>query len=209
MALSLRSRWRYAPSRSAIGRARSVRGLPGGSLGRAGQQHRKLPVSAPHGGFCCSHTIKNSGPLGSAAGAALWKTWAEMEGRSEAWSVPGSHESDRGREGLQHSAAYCERNDAWGLPLHNQQSEREGSAAGIAAADFRCRYGAAGEVCVAHALLRVPLGAGMSVAMPVCWHWLCQGCWVQLMSVAVGSGDGPWAVESNRRRGGEVAYAAP
>ena len=57
-ALSLRSLWRCAPTRSAIGRARSVHGLPGGSLGRASRQHRKLPCECTPWRALLSHNQK-------------------------------------------------------------------------------------------------------------------------------------------------------
>ena len=79
-------------------------------------------------------------------------------------------------------------------------AELVGSAAGIAAADFRCRRGVAGEVCVACASLRVPMSAGLSVFMPVCWHCHCQGC--LFYWYVGGSGQWRWAVGSGEQSSG-------
>ena len=56
--LRMGSRCRSGPSRSVIGRARIVRGLPGGSLGRAGRQHRSCLVSASPWRALLSHNQK-------------------------------------------------------------------------------------------------------------------------------------------------------
>ena len=162
-----------------------------GSAALHSQGSTMLPCECiPLIGGPCSHIINNPGPQGLRRGRRPVDVRGEMERRLEgpAALVLGSHGSDRGRAGWQHRNCLVSASHCYGHCSHIlNNSEPRGSAVSVAAAaNFGCRRGAAGDICVACASLRAPMSAGLSVGLPMGWLWKCQGCCLVLHVLAPG-----------------------